>query len=179
MKKYFLLSLLIFLYGCSAKIVRTGYQVSDIQEADPANCNIFIKGNIEIGSEHLETVGEIEASDTQFSVDCAEVRVLTIFATEACGLKADIVHIIEESQPDIWSTCYRAKANFLRLKDKALKDNIVYESRYSPELILERSEVTHGRNAILFGAGMLGSILADGTKPEIDTETLMKNPSEK
>jgi len=44
--------------------------------------------------------------------------VLNQFRQEACALGADLINITDESRFDILSTCYRAKAEFLRFKDK-------------------------------------------------------------
>jgi hypothetical protein len=91
--------------------------------------------------------------------------VLGIFRKDACGLGADIVNIREEKQPSFWwSTCYRAKADLLRCKDKNFLAQIKSDPQYTPELVNERSKKTTILNAAGIGAagGVAGGVLGAG-----------------
>ncbi len=117
--------LLLLLFGCDAQITREGYKAEDLGETSQPDCCVAIKNNININREEVEVLGKIKASDTGFSTACDEEYVLDIFGEDACALGADIINIVEEEQPDyFWSTCYRAKAEFLRLKDRQYAGSI-------------------------------------------------------
>lgn len=116
---------LFLLVGCSAKITRYGYTVQDIQtNTQYSGCFMPIKKDFIYNKEEVEILGEILAGDTGFSTDCNEGHVLNVFRQEACALKADLINIIYERNTDIWSSCYRAKAQFLRFKDRERVKNL-------------------------------------------------------
>ena len=158
-------SAVIFVSGCASAIKRTGYQLSEGQSAKRLErCPVAIQCNANHEKTNVEVLGSINASDTGFSVDCDEAYVLDIFCKEACALGADLVLITEEKQPDFWSTCYRARAEFLRFKDRDKAKDLFSDARYAPELIIDRSEISKKRTrAVITGAvmgGVLGGIAA-------------------
>lgn len=113
------------LVGCAAKITRYGYTIQDIQNnTQYSGCFMPIKKDFTYNKEEVEILGEILAGDTGFSTDCNEGHVLNVFRQEACALKADLINIIYERNTDIWSSCYRAKAQFLRFKDRGKVKNL-------------------------------------------------------
>ena len=68
------------------------------------------------------------------------------FNTVLSGLGADIVNIVDETSPDFfWSTCYRARAEFIRLKNRQKAKLIVSDPCYNWELVAERSKETERR----------------------------------
>ena len=121
----FLLFAVFLSAGCSAKIARYGYTLEDIQKNNNASdFFIPIKKNFVYNKDEVEILGEIKAGDTGFSTDCNEGHVLNIFRQEACALKADLINIIYERNTDMLSSCYRAKAQFLRFKNREKVKNL-------------------------------------------------------
>ena len=74
--------------------------------------------------------GEILSGDSGFSLDCSRGYVLNIFQKEACALEADLINITYERDIDLWSSCYRAKAQFLRFKNREKAKNLASTELY-------------------------------------------------
>jgi hypothetical protein len=147
--------------GCAAGISRQGYTLQDIKNAELANtnlvaaCHLAIKNGATYEASEVDILGKIEAFDTSVSVDCDEAYVLDIFCREACALGADFVNLTDEHYPSFWSTCYRAKAEFLRYKNRDQAKLIVSDAKYDPQLIIERSKEQKKRQeaVIIVSAG--------------------------
>ena len=161
MKQTVILTLIIsILSGCAAGISRTGYDSQDLPEvASVSNCNIAIKYQANYTEEEVDIIGEIKAYDTGFSVYCDEAYVLNIFCEEACKQGADLVNITKEKYPSWKSSCYRAKAEFLKFKDRDMIKSLVSDKKYAPELIIERSQETAQRTKKVIEAGVMGGLL--------------------
>jgi hypothetical protein len=155
----------VLVSGCAAGITRTGYQLPAGQTSkDLLKRPIAIQCNAKFDTNDVVVLGSIHAYDTGFSTDCDEAYVLDIFCREGSMLEADIINITEEKQPNpLTSTCYRAKATFLRLKDREKAKDLVSEAKYAPEAIIERSAKYSKRNKeVIVGAvagGLLGAIV--------------------
>ena len=130
MKRIVLLLSLILFMGCSSTMTRHGYNLQNLPANKDAQCNISIKKNFAYNKEEVEILGSIRAGDSLFSVQCGEAYVLKQFQQEACALGADLINIIDERRFDIFSTCYRAKAEFLRFKDREKVKNLVSDPLY-------------------------------------------------
>ncbi len=127
----FLYCALVFLTGCSSVITRTGYTLEDISNKENKYyCSVPIKKNFVYKNDEVEILGEIKSGDSGFSTDCGKGRVLNLFRQEAGALKADLINITYERDIDIWSSCYRAKAQFLRFKDREKAKNLDSDSVY-------------------------------------------------
>ena len=160
-----LLVLISNVLGCYSSITRSGYSTKDLKTNLSPCTDIIIKKNGSFSEDVATVVGKIKAGDTGFSFVCSEKYVLGIFRKDARGLEADIVNIIEETQPSFWrSTCYRAKADLLRCKDKNFLAQIKSDPQYTPELVNERSKKTVILNAAGMGAagGVAGGVLGAG-----------------
>jgi hypothetical protein len=108
----------------------------------------------------VEVLGSIHAYDTGFSTDCDEAAILDIFCREGNMLDVDIINITEEKQPNpLTSTCYRARAEFLRFKDREKAKDLVSDPKYAPNLIIERSIATGKRNREVITGAVLGGLL--------------------
>lgn len=118
MQKLVLFFCLIMFMGCSSTMVRHGYNLKNLPVNKDTQCNIPIKRSFPYNKDEVEILGTIKAGDSGFSVKCGEAYVLKQFQQEACALGADLINIIDESRFDILSTCYRAKAEFLRFNDR-------------------------------------------------------------
>ncbi|MDP2906009.1 MAG: hypothetical protein Q8O22_06905 [Candidatus Omnitrophota bacterium] len=123
---------IILLAGCASVITRYGYDVKDISNKNAyLGCSIPIKKDLQYNKNDMEVLGSVKSGDTGFSLECGKGYVLGIFKQEACALGADLINITYERGFDIWSSCYRAKAEFLRFKDrekvKTLRSDAAYE----------------------------------------------------
>jgi hypothetical protein len=150
----------VLVSGCAAGITRTGYQLPANQNPKGLQrCPIAIQCDAKYDSNAVEVLGSIDAYDTGFSTDCDEAYVLDIFCREACSVGADLINITEENRPDMWSSCYRAKAEFLRFKDRAKIKGLVSDAKYAPNLIIERSVRSNRRARDVITASVLGGAL--------------------
>lgn len=150
----------LLLVGCRSGISRTGYKAPDPQAMNNASRRpIAIQCNAIYNPDDVEVLGGIHAYDTGFSTYCDEAYVLDTFYKDANALGADIINITEEKQPDFWSTCYRAKAQFLRLKDRDKAKTLVSDAKYAPELIVERSAAARKRTRAIIVASVFGGAL--------------------
>ncbi len=131
----------VLLSGCASGISRTGYsKPSGPPSADIASRKIVIKCDAQYNSNDVVVLGSIHAYDTGFSTRCDEPYVLGIFCEEGRILGADIINITEEEQPSVWgSTCYRAKAQFLRFKDREMAVGLASDAKYAPDLVAARA----------------------------------------
>lgn len=151
----------ILLSGCAVGITRTGYRLpANVNSKNLQRCRIAIQYHAKYDTNDVVVLGSIDAYDTGFSTDCDEAYVLDIFCREACSLGADLVDITEEKEPDMWSSCYRAKAKFLRFKDREKAKGLVSDAKYAPNLIIERSVKSHKRTRDVIAASVLGGPLA-------------------
>jgi hypothetical protein len=176
----------LFLSGCAAGISRTGYQLPAGQTSkDLSKRPVAIRCEWKYDTNDVVVLGTIHDYDTGFSTDCDEVYVLDIFCREGSMLGADIINITEEKQPSVWtSTCYRAKAEFLRFKDREKAKDLVSDAKYAPELIIDRSAKYSKRTKeVLIGAvggGLLGYIVvAAVTAPNDHSNTNSVTPVKK
>jgi hypothetical protein len=129
-----------------------------------------------IDTNEVVVLGTIHDYDTGFSIQCDEAYVLDIFCREGSMLGADIININEEKQPSVWtSSCYRAKAEFLRFKDREKAKDLVSDAKYAPEAIIERSAKYSKRSQeVIAGAvfgGLLGAIIVSAATDPDATNT--------
>jgi len=151
----------VFASGCAAGISRTGYKLPPNQNAkDSPRRPIAIRCEMRYSTNDMEVLGSIHAYDTGFSTDCDEAAVLDIFCREGNMLGADIVDITEEKQPSVWtSSCYRARATFLRYKDWDKAKDLVSDPKYAPNLIIDRSIASGKRTREVITGAVLGGVL--------------------
>lgn len=146
-----LASILLMISGCNASITRKGYVLPEVQTNLLSCKDIAIQNDAGYSPDEVVSIGEIKASDTGISLYCSEEEILSIFRNDACVMGANIVNIIEETHPNFSSTCYRATAELLKVKNPKQLDEIRSDSRYSPERVKERSIITHTRNISVLG----------------------------
>ena len=156
--------------GCAAGIKRTGYQMPPGQTSKTLPRRpIALQCDVHYQTNDVEILGSIQAYDTGLSTDCDEAVVLDTFCREGMFLGADVINITQEKQPNPWtSTCYRAKAEFLRFKDREKSRDLVSDAKYAPEEIAKRVAVTHKREkevitgVVVGGAagGVIGGVVA-------------------
>ena len=153
----------ILMSGCSAGISRHGYSPTDHQA--PANCRILVLGYIPFDAARMELLGSVDLYDTGLSLYCDEEYGIELMKKEACLVGADIVNITDEKFPDFWSTCYRAKANLIRLKNREEVALIEADPHYSRAKVRERSMETWARIQDAIQAGMIGGIMGGVMAP--------------
>lgn len=153
----FVLAATFFVMGCSAGVSRQGYTLS--KECVPSNCSVLVLGYEAFNETRMERLGSIEMYDTGFSIWCDEEYVLNRMKNEACALGADIVNITDEKYPDFWSSCYRAKADFIRLKNKEEANFVKADPHYDMVKIRERSQQTWRILQDGISAGVIGGVV--------------------
>jgi len=127
----FLFFAVILFAGCASKITRYGYGLQDMPDKyKNFGCDIVIKKDFVYNKDEVDILGEIKAGDSGLSFDCGKKYVLSLFKKEACALSADLINITYERNIDLWSSCYRAKAQFLRFKDKEKVKNLESDAAY-------------------------------------------------
>ena len=105
-------------------------------------------------SDSVQKVGEIRLGESGFSVTCSEADAIEILKNEGCALKANIINITEETRANLWSSCYRCKADFYRYSNPeftAQNDKI-----YNSEDIKNRVSKDRGKNTLI----VIGSVVA-------------------
>ncbi|HVU28256.1 MAG TPA: hypothetical protein VHG71_11045 [Verrucomicrobiae bacterium] len=172
-----------FVSGCAAGISRTGYILPNHDTTNSVTQRfVAIKCQAQLDTNDVVWLGSIHDYDTGFSTDCDEVAILSIFVHDANLIGADIINITEESQANIWtSSCYRAKADFYRYKDRDKAKNLVSDPKYAPQLVVERSAKYSKRTRdVLIGAaagGLVGFVVvAAATDPDVHTNYPTSTP---
>jgi hypothetical protein len=140
---YLLIAGLLF-SNCSHRIVRTGYQ---IKKSDYITCDVVIKKNPFVADTSAIKIGEIKLGESGFSVACSEADAIQILRNEACALHADIVNIIEENRPDLWSSCYRCRAEFYKYNISQI--NPKSNELYKPENVRKRVSQDRKQNTVV------------------------------
>ena len=138
------ITIMIFtLTGCSIGISRIGYNQTELKKNyNEQNCKLAIKCEAQYSSDEVEVLGKIRSYETGFSINCSEIEVLTIFCEDACALGADIVNLTWEELPHTaGSTCYRATAELLRLKDREAATQVKSDEKYYPENLIARAKL--------------------------------------
>jgi hypothetical protein len=152
----------VVLSGCASSFRRTGYAAAT-QKAT-ADCRVVFKQEVSAAPDEIDVLGSVTASDSGFSIKCDEAYVLRRFRDDACAVGADVVRLSDEKAPDFWSTCYRAKAELLRYRDRDVVQTLTSDARYDPDPLRERSDVTYDRlrDAAIGGAiaGPAGAVAA-------------------
>ncbi len=149
---------LIFLIGCSPRVVRIGYDNSG--NSSEGNCEVVIKKLSDFDEDEVEVKGEIKIKDTGFSIKCEEADVLRILKQEACAVGADIINIIEERRADIFSTCYRVEAELLKSKGNNETLEMKSDKQYSEEQIDERVKNDKGRKQAMIIIPIISGIMS-------------------
>lgn len=147
--RWLILLLVSFTFGCSTtpEFRRDGYSASSLK-ANPSECHIAIQYQAKLTNISHKVLGKIEASDSGLSVQCQQDNVLNQFYREACGLDANLINIVTEQFPDFWSTCYRAKAEFISVQTKSV---LVSDKKYKSTEVEVRSQEGRQREKMLEG----------------------------
>ena len=143
--------------NCSHRIVRTGYKTT--KSAYKA-CDVVIKKSTEIyDSSSAIKVGEIKLGESGFSTACNEALAIKILKGEACAINADVIIITEEWRPDLWSTCYRCKAEFYQVNSKSELMEITPDKSYDTEQVSERVSKDRSKNTAIIIVAVVAGLL--------------------
>lgn len=148
---YGLLALLIT--SCSHRIARSGYKKQTV----PAECEVVIQKDLSLPDTVATMVGGITLGESGISVNCNEATAMETLKKEACSASADLVLITQEKRPDVWSSCYRCKAEFYRFNNQ--EDKAIYTNHTSYQAIDIKNRVKNDRNKNL---GMFMGAVAVG-----------------
>lgn len=141
MRQVLFISILLSLFiltACSPRISRHGYEFDPNRAQD--RCDIAMTQFREFSEDEVEVLAKVDIGDTGFTITCEESDVLNILKKEGCVIDAEVVNITEEKRADHWSTCYRASAEFLRLKDKYHKEAMKSDAAYDASSVTRRVE---------------------------------------
>lgn len=144
----------VLVLGCAATLLsgcadtgfsRYGYKrQADALTEDVMARPIVIQYQRHYSTNDVEVLGSIHAYDTDVVPDYDEVYVLEIFCDDGRVLNADVVNITEQEHPDYFSSHYRARAEFLRFKDRSMAQDLVSDPQYAQDLVEVRSGVESG-----------------------------------
>lgn len=151
------------LSACSSSFRRTGYAAATAPGG--VDCHVAFKQAFAPSAEEADVLGTVTASDSGFSITCDEGYVLSRFRDDACAIGADVVSLTDERAPSFWSTCYRAKATLLRLRDRAAAEAVTSDARYDHAQVTERSLVTYRRTQAAIAGGMMGGMAGAAVAP--------------
>ena len=116
MKKIFIISLLfVGLSSCGGNIQQVMYQSKGTKSY--CDLKVFAK-DLEI-NENLEVIGEFSFTDTGFTINCSAETVMSKLNKAACDAGADAYQLTWTQPPNIRSTCFQAKARFLKYRNKS------------------------------------------------------------
>jgi hypothetical protein len=149
-----------FISGCAPGIARSGYHLPPGEATkDLPKHPIAIRCDWKYDTNDVVVLGSIHAYDNGFSTHCDEAAILDIFCREGCMVGADVINITDEHQPNPWtSTCYRANATFIRLKDRTCATNLVSDAKYAPEEVAKRVAATNKRNNEILAGVVIGGV---------------------
>lgn len=139
--------------GCVPKVTRMGYEAGPVQIKD--SCVIAIKKADDFDSSKVQKLGSIDVGEASMAKHCNEREILNLLRREACGLGANVVNITEEKRPDAASTCYRARADFLKITDSALLATVGSDSIYSDWKVEARVAMSQERNSQTLVAALI------------------------
>lgn len=87
------------------------------RESLPANCPTKTLSSFEVPLDRYDQIATVTFGDTGFSVICDKATVHEAMRAEACIVGANAVLLVHEEHPNWWSTCYRAAAKLVWLKN--------------------------------------------------------------
>ena len=155
----FCLILSIAFSSCTHSIVRSGYKV---RKAEYISCDIPIKKQMVI-TDSLQKIGEISIGESGFSTACSESHALEILRNEGCTLRADLVNIVSERRPDVWSTCYECVAEFYQFNtpNMEIQSDEKYETQYVQSRVHHDRKNNTGMILGSIGGAIVGILLVN------------------
>ncbi|RMH21752.1 MAG: serine protease [Gammaproteobacteria bacterium] len=111
-------SVVASMLGCTPAIRESsGPQVASSSVTTNKDCDVYVLQEGRHSKPQGIKVGTIHIGDTGFTLfGCDASSVLKKIKERACLAGANLIYITEWKEPDFWSTCYRAKADFYGLQ---------------------------------------------------------------
>jgi hypothetical protein len=100
------------LVGCAHWVSRQGYR--PLGGARPDCEDLTLDDMVLDPALGSTKIGTVKLRDTGISLWCSKERAFRIFQREACAAGANVVNLIAQESPNIWSSCYRATAELWR-----------------------------------------------------------------
>lgn len=115
MKYYVALpSLILALQACApSKAVLVDRQ----REALPLNCPVKTLSSSDVPLDRYDQIAVATFGDTGFSLICDKATVHEAMRVEACRVGANALLLVHEEEPNWLSSCYRAAAKLVWLKN--------------------------------------------------------------
>jgi len=157
MKRIIFCCLIAFLFtGCSHRIARSGYTKQQV----PGGCDVIIQKDLAVPGDVATLLGGITLGETGMSFNCNEETALKTLKKEACSLDAGLVIIREEKRPNLWSSCYRCKAEFYRFSTPEAKQAYASHPAYEHSEVKKRVKTDRRKNTMIaVGAAFTGFLL--------------------
>lgn len=150
MRALFVVFLAVVVTACTPAITRVGY--TDPGSAAVPDCEVIFKEGGSVDAAMGEVLGQIELDDTGFTIDCGEAEMLALLKNEACSIGANLVLLKEISPPDLMSSCYRVKADLIRLDD-AIDPGKMSNSESLTEEAMEAREQDYMKTVLGYALG--------------------------
>lgn len=140
-------------------VSRRGYYPD--KSDDKQFCEVSIRGSRTIVPDSLGVkLGSVKLKDSGFSNNCDESDAMKILQDEACALGADLIVILEDTQPDGLTTCYRCSAVFYRFHDLNTRSLYPTERYYSTSEVGQRVEIARKETRNRFIASVIIAVMA-------------------
>ncbi|MEM5785748.1 MAG: hypothetical protein AAGU11_00440 [Syntrophobacteraceae bacterium] len=159
----FLFIIQALVVGCATPVTRQGYDPAN--RVAPVDCFAMVYGYVSFDPDRMEMLGSIDVDGMGMSFKCDEDYVLDLMKKEACLVGADIVSITDEKFPDFWNLCYRAKADFIRLKNREDVAKLMGDPHYDDLKVYERSRQASKALHDAISAGIMGGMIGTMSMP--------------
>jgi hypothetical protein len=146
--------------GCTHVVIRDGYTLAHGPQG--TDCAVAFVKDARIDEQRDSVIGVVKVKDSGFSFACGEDDAIEIFRKEACATGANIVNITRERRPDVLSSCYRADAQLIKIRDTTgVPQPIAGEPIDISEGSVEaRVAGDHQRSAMITVVAVLAGVLA-------------------
>lgn len=129
MKKFKYLLIVFLFFSCSYKVTR--YDYKPIKKVVNEPTEVIIKKNKILVGLPSTKIGTIKLDEKGFTKGCNEAAAMEILKREAISVGANFVNIVEEAEPDGYSTCYRCIADLYKIesideKTDFARDTLIY-----------------------------------------------------
>jgi hypothetical protein len=147
---------------CGCGYSRIGYSVSSQPAVE--HCNVPIKKKAHFNEGDVKTLGTVIAHDHYLNAEECDIEaVLGRIRVDACYLKADLINITYDEQPDYnWSICYRVEADLIKLTNPKDAKNIESDPQYEWAKVKEQGALSRekAKNAYwkALGKGLIGGL---------------------
>jgi hypothetical protein len=146
-----------FFVACAPSLKRTGYSKAETREA---SCPVAFgrQGSPLDTDKSAVSLGIVEVKDGGFTMSCTEGDMLKLVWAEVCSQGGNAAMILDEKQPDLWSSCYRVKAEILHVNPDSVK--AWQDARYEPVSVAKRSAANSASQTATLVGAIVGGLVA-------------------